>query len=283
MSFWGSFFGDDQREAIQQAQQQAQQQLLAGKNQAIGTTGDYLNQSLGFLQPDMQAGQVGRDAYMAALGLSGPGAQQGFFSNYMTDPGFQSSLDAGVQALDRSAASRGLLRSGGQQKSLFDFGQRAWLGNFGDRLNRLAVFLPLGSQAGQTAAGLTTGAGNRICDIQFGTGQLFANQSIGTGNAMAQAYGVGPQNVLGALNSVGKIAAAAAMSDARLKENVYQVGELYDGQPVYVFNFKGDDTPIIGLMAQDVEKIMPEAISEVNGYKAVRYDLATMPSRRMGL
>ena len=220
MGFFSSFFGDDQRDAIQQAQQQAQQQLLAGKNQAIGTTGDYLNQSLGFLQPDMQAGQVGRDAYMAALGLSGPGAQQGFFSNYMTDPGFQSSLDAGVQALDRSAASRGLLRSGGQQKSLFDFGQRAWLGNFGDRLNRLAGFLPLGSQAGQTAAGLTTGAGNRIGDIQFGTGQLFANQSIGTGNAMAQAYGVGPQNVLGGLNALAGIAKSTAGFMPGSKANV---------------------------------------------------------------
>ena len=205
MGFFGSFFGSDHADEIRRAQAQAAAQLSAGKGEAIGTTQDYLGRSLGYFQPDLEAGEAGRTAYMNALGLGGAGAQQQFFSNYMADPTFQASLGAGVEALDRSAAARGMLRSGGQQRSLFDFGQRAWLGNFNDRLNRLQGLLPLGTGAATNMANLTTGAGNRIGDIQFGTGQLFANQSINTGNALAQAYGVGPQNVLGGLNALGRI------------------------------------------------------------------------------
>ena len=37
----------------------------------------------------------------------------------------------------------------------------------------------------------------------------------------------------------------------------------------------------IGLLAQDVEKTVPGAVIELNGYKAVDYRAATAASRRM--
>jgi GH24 family phage-related lysozyme (muramidase) len=74
----------------------------------------------------------------------------------------------------------------------------------------------------------------------------------------------------------------SAMSDRRLKENVEHVGELYDGQPVYAFNYKGDGVRQIGLMAQDVEKKHPEATGEYAGYKTVEYGAATHDAAKKG-
>lgn len=67
-------------------------------------------------------------------------------------------------------------------------------------------------------------------------------------------------------------------SDERLKENVSEVGKLADGTPTYSWTYKGDPTGTthMGVMAQDVEKRNPDAVSEdpASGYKMVDYDEA---------
>lgn len=76
-------------------------------------------------------------------------------------------------------------------------------------------------------------------------------------------------------NTIKTAAALYAASDIRFKENVEQVGVLFNGLPVYVFNYKNDKTPRLGLIAQDVQKVKPEAVNEdKNGYLYIRYDLA---------
>jgi hypothetical protein len=74
----------------------------------------------------------------------------------------------------------------------------------------------------------------------------------------------------------GAVGGGLAMSDARLKENVRRVGTLDNGLPVYVYNYKGNSTPQIGLIAQDVEKVNPEAVAMVGGYRAVYYAKAVL-------
>ena len=71
-------------------------------------------------------------------------------------------------------------------------------------------------------------------------------------------------------------------SDARLKEDIKQVGTAKNGLPIYTFKYKGDDAEQthIGYMAQDVEKIHPEAVGESHGYKTVDYDKASEPVHR---
>lgn len=61
-------------------------------------------------------------------------------------------------------------------------------------------------------------------------------------------------------------------SDEHLKENVICVGEK-NGIPLYKFNYKGGFRKFIGVMAQDIEKIIPEAVHERNGYKVVDYNM----------
>ena len=68
-----------------------------------------------------------------------------------------------------------------------------------------------------------------------------------------------------------------SISDERMKDDIREVGELADGQPVYSFTYKNDpeDRVHIGLMAQDVEDEHPEAVREFSGVKAVDYGMAT--------
>lgn len=60
-----------------------------------------------------------------------------------------------------------------------------------------------------------------------------------------------------------------------MKDNVRRVGQTDDGQPLYFFTYKNDPhTPHVGLMAQDVERINPDAVIEIDGMKYVDYGKA---------
>lgn len=71
------------------------------------------------------------------------------------------------------------------------------------------------------------------------------------------------------------MAAVAAFSDKRLKENLKKVGALANGLNVYIGNYKketGLDTrPQLFLLAQEVKKKHPEAVKEKFGALAVNY------------
>ena len=67
-----------------------------------------------------------------------------------------------------------------------------------------------------------------------------------------------------------------SMSDARMKDNIEPVGELYDGQPIYRYNMKGSPKTQLGLMAQDLEHNgHGDAVAGLGGLKMVDYKRAT--------
>lgn len=72
------------------------------------------------------------------------------------------------------------------------------------------------------------------------------------------------------LNVASKI--FSLFSDERLKENIEEVGMTKGGLPVYTYNYKGDPTPQMGVMAQEVAKKQPDALGPtVGGFKTVQY------------
>lgn len=78
-------------------------------------------------------------------------------------------------------------------------------------------------------------------------------------------------NALLAMGNLG----SSAFSDSELKENVICVGQLYNGLPVYLFTYRGDNEPRLGLMAQDVLSVNPDAVSiDKSGYFKVNYAFA---------
>ena len=90
------------------------------------------------------------------------------------------------------------------------------------------------------------------------------------------------------LDKVGKIAKIAGTvasifgSDRRMKENIKEIGKLFDGQVVHSFNYKGDPRTQIGLIAQEVEDHKPHAVGLSGGMKTVDYDKATSGAARRG-
>jgi hypothetical protein len=82
----------------------------------------------------------------------------------------------------------------------------------------------------------------------------------------------------GLMSLGGTLGAAAIMSDIRTKENIKAIGWLPNGLPVYEFEYKPEfkaeagEGKFVGVMAQDVEKVQPEAvITRLDGYKMVNY------------
>lgn len=68
-----------------------------------------------------------------------------------------------------------------------------------------------------------------------------------------------------------------ALSDARAKKDIVPIGKAHNGLPIYAFRYKGSDTPQIGLMAQDVERVNPGAVATTaSGLKAVDYGRALL-------
>jgi hypothetical protein len=84
---------------------------------------------------------------------------------------------------------------------------------------------------------------------------------------------VAQQNAMwGGLAGLGA-AGITAFSDKRLKKNINRIGTSIMGFPVYAFDYIWGGDRQVGVMAQDVVKVMPEAVSTVSGYMAVDYGM----------
>ncbi|MCF4166330.1 hypothetical protein L2U69_11800 [Zavarzinia compransoris] len=110
--------------------------------------------------------------------ISATEAQQNAFSRFTASPDYQFRFTEGLNALDRSAASRGMLLSGAQVKGTQDFGQNLASTEYGNYFNRLAGLAGIG----QSATNSTAAAGS-----QYATNQT--QNILGTGEARASIYG----------------------------------------------------------------------------------------------
>jgi polysaccharide export outer membrane protein len=62
-------------------------------------------------------------------------------------------------------------------------------------------------------------------------------------------------------------------SDIRLKRDISKLGELDNGLWLYRFRYLWSDTYYVGVMAQEVERVVPEAVvRDADGYLRVNYD-----------
>jgi len=67
-------------------------------------------------------------------------------------------------------------------------------------------------------------------------------------------------------------------SDMRLKHDIVLLGRLDDGLGYYRFVYNGGHTAYVGVMAQEVQSVMPEAVSRgADGYMRVSYNRLGLP------
>lgn len=126
--------------------------------------------------------------------------------------------------------------------------------------------------AGQARAGALTGAANALAAGQQASANALA-QGL-TGGAQAQAAGLlgGAQSrAQGAQNLMNIGTTAAILSDPRVKENIEKIGELPNGLGIYEYNYLWSPERVVGLMADEVKKVIPDAIGDIFGFMTVDY------------
>jgi hypothetical protein len=148
----------------------------------------------------------------------------------------------------------------------------------------------------QQQAGLSTGYQQYLNQFQYPYNQLgwYGGLVSGAGSGMggttttnmpgasplSSVLGIG--SMLGAMGGSSGIAGLFSLSDKRAKENIEPVGETYDGQKIYRYNFKGSPKTEIGLIAQEVERHHPDAVGIINGIRGVDYHDATEAAAKRG-
>ena len=86
-------------------------------------------------------------------------------------------------------------------------------------------------------------------------------------------------SLVGTFASVASIPATGGgsllfSSDRRIKENIKKLGKSPSGIGIYKFNYIGNAKKYIGAMADDVMKVIPEAVSTMtNGFLGVNFNL----------
>lgn len=127
--------------------------------------------------------------------------------------------------------------------------------------------LPLGLEHGTNSNGTNT-------SNTTGTSTTTSSDPLGSLGSLAM--GVGALASGGAFlpfmaDSAGM---GAFMSDERLKHDIQKLGERPDGLGVYAFSYLGSKVRHIGVMAQEVLKVKPEAVlTTLSGYMAVNYGM----------
>jgi hypothetical protein len=138
------------------------------------------------LNPYVSAGTPALQAQMAALGLSGPEAQQAFVTQQEQSPFFQSMAQQGENAILANASATGGLRGGNVQGALAQF-RPALLNQFLEQqYSRLGDLTKVGqaSAAGVGANSMT--AASNIGNAYTNAGQARAGSIMGQAGAFNQ-------------------------------------------------------------------------------------------------
>jgi len=178
--------------------------------------------------------QAGTNALAGLTALS-----NGDYSAFQNSPDYQFAMQQGVQGLDRSAAARGALYSGGQQADLTSFAQGLASQNVGNYRNQLMSLAGMG----QNAAGQIAGVGQNYAGAY---GQNLNNAAYAQGSA-ALSNGNNWSQALTGLAGLGANYAAGRQSSFQPANSLLQ-GQMTTGQgSAYNFgnnlaalaNFKG--------------------------------------------
>ena len=201
-----------------------------------------------------------------AYGLEGgSGSQQAMIDQAKASPLYASIMggqQAGEQAILRNASATGGLRSGNAQGALTDYGSQlsnqALLESYNQQMSGLQGLATLPSNANQIAQ-TTTGIGTTLAQGH---------------TAAAQAKESGTSGLL----DLG-LSALGLFSDRKLKDKLIKTG-VENGFNTYTWKWNETANKELGLhgyssgvLADEVELLMPEAVIERDGFKTVDYDM----------
>lgn len=164
------------------------------------------------------------------------GELSGGFDQFKRNSGFNFALGEGLEDVAGANAARGTLNSGIAGKGYQRYATGLTNQFYNNYLGQLGQTSGLGLQAANTL----TGAGQ---------------QSTSSGKSQ---NGILP----------------TLFSDRRLKEDVVRIGKLDNGLPLYSYRMVGKHERQIGLMADEVAQVHPEAVKQHGDYLTVDYEQA---------
>lgn len=284
------------------ASQQASNAYLQGSQTAAASQ----QQALDYLkQTDQLPTGLREDALRSLGGLYSGGGS--ITDRAMASPLYQAAVQQGENAVLRNASATGGLRSGNASENLAQVNQNALVAAYNDQIAGLQGLSSLPSNA-NNIAGLMSGVGNTLGQGQSAAGNALAQGQLGAGNylyqgannaastlysgnvdagntaaqgaiAAANASAQGSQNGINNMMGIGGMVMQgfSQFSDRRLKSNIEFTGE-ENGLRKYrwtwndlalALGLSGQGT---GVMADEVEKTHPSAVSVRDGFKFVDYD-----------
>ena len=245
------------------------------------------------LQPTMDQGDTSFKQALANQGLApGTEAYNAAFRNRemsKNDLINQAALQ-GIN-LDMSARQQGyneLMGQAGLYNTALgqDFNQgltRAQFGNTAQQ-QQLAQDLALRGQPLNEIIGLMSGSQIQLPQFAgyspsqvappptFAGAQAGYNAQLGAANAQNAANSQLTQGLF-QLGGAALLAPTGTFSDRRLKTNIKKVGMADNGLNVYSYNYVWGGPTQLGYMADEVEKVVPNAVGESQGFKTVNYEM----------
>lgn len=146
-----------------------------------GQTQDFLRQAYGMYAPVTTGGQGLWNSYLDATGANGAAGNQRALSSFTAGPGYTWARDQGLDAIERTAASRGQLAGGNTTADLLKYSTGLANQTWGDYISRMQPGLGLYSTGLGGQAGV---AGN-----QATASQNYGNSLSALDQALAGVYG----------------------------------------------------------------------------------------------
>lgn len=240
-------------------------------NMTTGITGQNLGQETASLDPFFNMQTTLQQNALAAQGITPTGNPTAYYNAMLP-------LYTGQQSTVANflASQEPTVQAQAMSEYQLPATMAAALGSYG------APTSPTGmaSQVGQPALGSTTVTPTQVQPVNVASGVSAITQSDVAAAQQQQAMYNALMGGLSGLGSAGIL--AAALSDAELKTDIVPIGQLPNGVEVVSFKYLWDDEPFIGVVAQQVAEIIPEAVSRgSDGWLRVDYARIGMPFMRL--
>lgn len=239
---------------------------------------------------EFMAGQAGADVEQASA-IGQQNLQRGLAMR-----GINGGSPAAIAAMADMQSNADLAKAGAMNKTREAARQIGWtklgeaaalgrgLPSFGASSASLAMGAGSGAvsagQAGLGAVGTAAGISGTNTSNAINANAQVGGLALGKYNADLSAYNTAAQANAGKWQAVGQMVGTGASlamlaSDRRLKTDIEPVGKLDNGLTVYRYRYIAGGPVMIGVMADEVEKVNPEAVVKgaIDGFDAVRYDL----------